>query len=154
MDWASSWGTGSSAGPSGSPHPQWLTSGGVLPSNNHQSHPPPFFPDFDAQMAFENSDAPAGGHGSANELPAPGLFSSMFANPLPTGPMPGGQRGDAAALGGLFGSPGVGGHGGAGRMSAQIGSGAVELGLSGESRLDAGWIAFMRECGIFGMDTS
>ncbi|TFK24536.1 hypothetical protein FA15DRAFT_704519 [Coprinopsis marcescibilis] len=30
--------------------------------------------------------------------------------------------------------------------------GAVELGLSGESRLDAGWIAFMKDCGILGMD--
>lgn len=32
--------------------------------------------------------------------------------------------------------------------------GAVELGLSGESRHDSGWIAFMRDCGILGMDTS
>ena len=29
-------------------------------------------------------------------------------------------------------------------------SGANELGLSGESRLDANWLAFMRDCGILG----
>lgn len=32
--------------------------------------------------------------------------------------------------------------------------GAIELGLSGESRLDSNWLAFMRDCGILGSGSS
>ncbi|EAU81161.2 hypothetical protein CC1G_10448 [Coprinopsis cinerea okayama7 len=85
-----------------------------------------------------SSNVPTGNRStSSTELPELAQFKSPFGDIFHGQPQAGPSRPAAGPPGSHPGNPG-----------------AVELGLSGESRLDSGWIAFMRDCGIFGMDTS
>lgn len=93
-------------------------------------------PDVAATAAFLNSIARSGGHPNLNSIRGMSLASNARVGGL------------GAAFGG--GDPFGGANVNAG--SSRLTPGAVELGLSGESRLDAGWIAFMRECGILGVE--
>lgn len=142
------------------------------PSNHHQHHQGPA--DVDVHMAnatmYSGSDGLAGvGRSAEMDLPAYqydlqenvallssfGLISqslkeqsSVLQRGSGVGPGVGDgvHGGGGSASGGASGMMGGGGGGGA----QVLNPGAVELGLSGESRLDSGWLAFMKDCGILG----
>ncbi len=93
---------------------------------------------------------------NTNSLPAQSSNTFSSAEEMTNWPPPGYPTATAAAAVLQY------GNGGLGFGGVDIGSGPpnvhpgamVELGLMTESNMDLGWMSFMRECGIFGVDAN